>query len=166
MGCGASNDKSLPIVPEATHKPTAGAQPASSASELPPGLASFKNSPQVGTGSRRGSTATGDPLPPIGGTPKGSRAHHIHVTSPSALSLADAPAGSQEAGVNYCNPDFFPTHMVSRQCGQTRRSAASLQCFARQRMSRSGQESVIHHHACSLTFCLWAVIPPVSRSMF
>ena len=133
MGCGSSSDAApTPIVPEAQGKvATAGSggpvsttqQPAAtpsaaSSGALPPGLASFKNSAVAGTGSFKGGPRSGpmagtdEDLPPLKSTPK-QRGASLSLSPGSSLpfDLSQAPAGSQIAGLNYCHPDFFPTHM-------------------------------------------------------
>jgi hypothetical protein len=123
MGCGASNDaQPLPIVPAAAGERVDPTKPhkvqvVAPGSALPAGLASFKNGPSAptipGTASKRGSVFEDD-LPPLKTTPKGSKI--APSTAPPAMSIehANAPPGSQIQGLNYCTPEFFPTHMVSR----------------------------------------------------
>ena len=66
--------------------------------------------------SRRGTMGTDDDLPPVKTTPKGTKISPS--VFPPGLTMEQAavnvPPGSQIPGLNYCTPEFFPTHM--EQC--------------------------------------------------
>lgn len=144
MGCGASRDaQSLPIVPQAStidtgadHVLRVQVSPLSlpdsstdveSAIPSPPAPLSGAAMPTpFSTDSSRRSRHVEDPLPPIRGTPRSMRlqAH----TPPPVLTIDPAliPPGSQIPGQNYCDPTFFPSHMVrkSERTGRVRTSSS------------------------------------------
>jgi hypothetical protein len=114
MGCGASNDaKPTPVVPAAVaqdpskpHRVHVGI-PNQAQNGLPPGLASFKNSPQAANGGINSNSNFPNGLAPLKTTPVlGSR---TASNNPPSIDLSNVPPGSQIPGLNYCNSDFFPT---------------------------------------------------------
>lgn len=102
QGCGSSTPAAtLPIVPAAAVDPTRPhkVQVASLGPPAGAATASFKSGPQAaGLASKRGNLLEDD----------------SQKLTTAALDAANAPPGSQIAGLNYCTPEFFPTHMVRR----------------------------------------------------
>lgn len=101
---------------KAAHSSATAAAPATP-SQLPAGLSSFKNSPQVASVRRASVMAAGAPASPAPGEelpPLKGKLLSPGGTASMSGNHSSAPTGSQIPGLNYCSADFFPTHM--EQC--------------------------------------------------